>query len=103
MNLLKRLNTKLKKELQHLKDKLNDLEGQREYNIDIIEEVLRLSRDVYSAFLQASPDLKRRYISIFWQKFLVQDKQIIEAIPTAGIQALFKKQEVIISTKLSST
>ena len=92
-----RIRTKLKNEIDHVQQQLEDLEAQREYDISIIEKVLKLSRNIYKAYQEADPELKRQYLSLFWEKFLVQDKGIVQAIPTKCIQILLKKRKVIIS------
>jgi DNA invertase Pin-like site-specific DNA recombinase len=96
-----RLRKKFKVEIDQTQNKMADFDSQREYNIDIIEEVLKLTRNINKAYQQATPELKRYYLNIFWEKFLIQDKKIVEAIPTKAVSLLLKKQKVIISTNLS--
>jgi hypothetical protein len=59
-------------------------------------EVLKLSRNIHNAYKTAPYLLKRKYLGLFWHKFLVQDKKIIKAIPTKLIEALIKERKVII-------
>lgn len=94
---------KLKGELEQIQNQIDDLDCQREFDIDVIEEVLKLTRNVHKAYTEASGDLKRQYLALFWEKFLVQDKKIVDAISTKCIQVLLKKRKVLIKSKTSSS
>lgn len=94
---------KLRGELEQIQNQIDDLDCQREFDIDVIEEVLKLTRDIHKAYVEASANLKRQYLALFWERFVVQDRKIVEAIPTKCIQALLKKQKVIIRGKTSSS
>jgi len=45
-------------------------------------EILKLTRNIYETYKTAPFWLKRQYLGLFWDKFLVQDKQIQQAVPT---------------------
>ncbi|RIK82249.1 hypothetical protein DCC62_00460 [candidate division KSB1 bacterium] len=98
-----RIRAKLTAELGQVQEQLDDLEAQRECDMEGIKEVCKLTRTVYTAYRTASPDLKRQYLGLFWEKFLVQDRQIVEAIPTRCVRVLLKKQKVIISANWRSS
>lgn len=91
-----RLRTKLNDQLAQIQDQMDDLEGHEELDIEAAREILRLSQNIHHAYKMAPYELKRRYLAIFWDKFLVQDKKIVEAIPTELIQALYDEQSVIL-------
>jgi hypothetical protein len=74
------------------------LNAQRELDTDVIREVLLLSKNVYRAYQKAPAALKRQYLGLFWEKFLVEDKEIVEAVPSRLIRDLQRENEVIIST-----
>ncbi|MCA9730921.1 MAG: recombinase family protein [Deferribacteres bacterium] len=92
----KRMHSKLNAELEQIQNKLFDLDAQRQIDIDVIEGVLKLTRNIYKAYKDAPYDLKRQYLGLFWEKFLIQDKEIVEAIPTKYVAALLEKKQVII-------
>lgn len=85
-----RMRSKFKADLDQIQNKFDDLEAQRDYDISVIEEVLKLSRNIYKAYIQAPFELKRQYLSIFWEKFLVQDRMIVEAMPTFLMKELIE-------------
>jgi DNA invertase Pin-like site-specific DNA recombinase len=85
--------------LDAIQSQIDELSEQRELQIDVIAEVIKLSRDIYKAYKIATPELRRHYIALFWEQFLVRDKEIIKAIPTKIIIALQKEQKVRLSSK----
>ena len=95
-----RIRDKFKTDIQQIQDQIEKIENQRELDIDLIQEILKLTRNIYQAYKTAPPELKRQYLGLFWDKFLVQDKKIIKAIPTELIQALQQDKQVIISSNL---
>lgn len=92
-----RLQTTFRTELNSLQDRIDELNSQKEYDVDIIAEVIKLSRNIHKAYKTAPYELKRQYLGLFWDKFLVQDKKIVKAVPTKLIRVLQKEQKVIIS------
>lgn len=91
-----RFRTRFTEELGRIQEQIEKLDTQEEINLDVVQEVLRLSRSIYQAYKMADYELKRQYLGLFWVKFLVQDKKIVEAIPTDLIKDLLREQKVII-------
>jgi hypothetical protein len=54
---------------------------------------------VYEAYKKAPNALKRQYLGLFWEQFLVQDKEIVKAVPTRMIRVLQQQREVILGSK----
>jgi len=95
-----RIRDKFKVELQQIQDRIDELESQRKYDIDVVEKVLKLSRNIYKAYKTAPYELKRQYLGLFWDKFLVEDRKIVRALPAKFIQILQKRGKVIIKDNL---
>jgi DNA invertase Pin-like site-specific DNA recombinase len=95
----RRLRNKLTMELMHIQDQLDEHERQRGSQIEVIRESLNLTRTIYDAYVEAPYELKRQYLALFWEKFVVQDKRIIKAIPTELLQVLLEEQKVMIRSK----
>jgi site-specific DNA recombinase len=91
-----RIKGKIDQDLNQIQDHLDELEYQRTYDIDVIRDVLNLTRNIYNAYKKAPYELKRQFLGLFWDKFLVQDKRIVEAIPNKLIENLIKNKRVII-------
>ncbi len=62
--------------------KLARLDLSREANIAEFEQLMRLSIGVREAYAAAPLALRRRYLSLFWEKIVVRDRQIVEAVPS---------------------
>jgi len=93
-----RLRVKFRNALDGIQNQIDELNSQREYDVDVIQEVVKLTRNIYRTYQTAPYELKRQYLGLFWEKFLVQDKKIIKAVPTKLITALLKEQKVIIES-----
>ena len=91
-----RIRDKYQTQLGQIQYQLDDLENRRQLDIEGIREILSLTRNTHETYIEASKPLKRLYLGLFWQKFLVRDKKIIKAIPTDLIQNLIEERKVII-------
>jgi len=92
-----RLKTKFRTELDIIQNRIDELENQKECDIDVIREIIKLTHNIYKTYKTAPPLLKRQYLGLFWDRFLVQDRKIVRSIPTKLIQVLQKEKKVIIS------
>lgn len=72
-----RIRTETNDNIALIDEQLADLEAKRETNVDVAQEILLLTRNIYKAYKKASPNLKRQYLAFFWEKFTVQDGVII--------------------------
>jgi site-specific DNA recombinase len=93
-----RLRTKFRAELDGIQNQIDELNSQKEYDVDVIQEVVKLTRNIYRTYQTAPYELKRQYLGLFWERFLVQDRMIVKAVPTKLITALLKEQKVIIES-----
>lgn len=91
--------TRIRKEVQtdlaQIEDTLAQLEGERELNVDIAQEVLLLTRDIYKAYTKASKKLKRQYLTLFWDHFEVLDGVILTSTPAPFFAALLELEAAI--------
>lgn len=94
-----RLRTSFAEQLEGLQEQLAVLNGQRDCDTDVIREVLALTTDVYRAYQKAPVALKRQYLGLFWERFLVEDKEIVKAVPSRLIRDLQEQHKVILSSK----
>lgn len=56
--------------------------------MDTFRQLVMLTRNVHKAYKAAPIQLKRRYLALFWEKIVVEDKKIKEAVPTKAFQEL---------------
>jgi site-specific DNA recombinase len=83
----KRIRQEITDELTKIDGRMIELEREREVNVDVAQQVLNLSRNIYDAYDKASPKLKRQYIGFFWDNFEISDGVIIKS----NLSLLFAK------------
>lgn len=88
-----RIRNEVNQEITKIELKINDVESERELDIDFIQEVLRLTADIYNAYVKAPQTLKRRYLNFFWDKIVVLGKEIKSATPNLLFAELIKAQK----------
>jgi site-specific DNA recombinase len=84
----KRQSDKIEADLTEVSKELISLNDTRANNIQEMEQLLLLSRDIYRAFKEAPYELKRNYLALFWDRIEVKDKKILEATPSLLFQAI---------------
>jgi len=94
----KRQDTHLKEQIAQIENQISELEAQRQLDVDIIDEVLALSRDIYKTYMEAPKFLKRHYIRFFFERLYVQDKKIAKVIETPIFSTLRKQHLLILRT-----
>jgi len=82
-----------------IQEQLSELESERECDSDVVRHVLALSGNLYDAYPKAPSALKRQYLGLFWDRFVVRDRQIVDAMPTPLIRALQGESDVIFDAK----
>ncbi|MEK7610526.1 MAG: recombinase family protein [Patescibacteria group bacterium] len=75
-----RVRQEITKEIESVDFRLAELEKGRNVNVDIAQEVLSLTRNIYDAYQKASTNLKRHYLGFFWDRFEVTDGLIIKSV-----------------------
>jgi len=91
-----RIRDKFRTDVLQIQDQVDKLDKQRELDIDAVQEILKLTRNIYETYKTAPFWLKRQYLGLFWDKFMVQDKQIKQAVPTDLILRLQEESKVLI-------
>lgn len=84
----------INKELGIINSRLLELEGERGENVDIAQEILLFTRDIYKAFKKGSHLLKRHYLGFFWEKFEVHDGIIMKCVSSPLFQELLALKQV---------
>ncbi|MHB0977944.1 MAG: recombinase family protein [Minisyncoccota bacterium] len=89
-----RIRTELDNDLRVINNELDTLEEQKGLDVDIAHEVLSLTKNIHSAYKRASFNLKRQYLSLFWEKFEVKDGVILKSYLSPLFDELLKAEEV---------
>lgn len=95
-----RIRDRYKVELENIHEEIDELEAQREIDIETVRKLLALTSDIHRSYKAASYEAKRLYLSLFWEAFRVRDKRIVEARPTELVRVLVDEKKVILSGKL---
>ena len=82
-----RIKARLREEENTIDNQIGELENGKEIDFETIRKVLILARDVYGAYKKAPNDLKRLYLSLFWEGFYVKDREIVRSEPTKIIKS----------------
>ncbi len=95
-----RLSNQFKLELKEIQNQVFKLEGKRDYDVNTIQEILKLCRNIYEGYKDASYELKRNYLGLFWDKFMIQDKKIVKSYPSLLTQCLLEENKVMLRPNL---
>lgn len=96
-NAFVRLRDQFSAQLEQIQTQIAEIDNQNAFGIDVVREILKLLRNIQQTYTTAPDSLKRQYLGIFWERFLVQDKEIIEAVPSQIVRILQQQQTVILS------
>ncbi|MDD5098127.1 MAG: recombinase family protein [Candidatus Pacebacteria bacterium] len=88
---------KIDTEIGKIQEQLENIENQRNIDVDTMGKVLALARNIYGSYTKAPDPIKRLYLALFWDGFWVKDKTIIKAKPTQLIEDLIREKQVITS------
>lgn len=88
-----RIKEEINEELENLNKRTIELEKERRINIDVAQEVLNLSRNIYDTYSKAPHNLKRHLLAFFWDKFEIKDEVIIKSYPSLLFAELLKLEQ----------
>ncbi len=95
--MFKRKHAEFQERIRNLDTSTQDVEEKCNLDVDLIEEVLAFTRNIYKTYMEAPSFLKRHYLRFFYEKLMTKNKEIIEAIPTPIFLTLQANHAVIIS------
>lgn len=93
-----RVRAEIKKEIDAIDGQIKELEGQQEVKLDVAQEILLLTRDIYQSYTQAPQKLKKSYLGFFWERFEVSDGLIIKSVPSKLFAELLKLEQATLKT-----
>lgn len=77
-------------EIEIIDEEIEKLESKREIKVDIAQEVLRFTRDVYNAYRKANYVLKRLYLLFFFDEIYVYDGKVQQVAHSKLFEALLE-------------
>ncbi|MDP3973934.1 MAG: recombinase family protein [Candidatus Daviesbacteria bacterium] len=93
----KRLHADIESKIMNLDTQVQDVEAKHRIDIDLIEEVLAFTRNIYETYKNAPPFLKRHYLRFFFEKINLKNQMIYATDPTPFFAVLRANQQVIIT------
>lgn len=93
----KRLHVKIQDKIYKINDRIQELENNVNIDINLVDEVLSFTKNIYKTYKEAPAFLKRHYLRFFFEKVFVKNREISSTQPTPIFASLQENQEVIIA------
>ena len=94
----KSMNSTLEKEALEIQKQLLEVDKIQTIDIDVISEVLDLTKNIAKTYREADIFRKRAYLHFFFKKFLIKNKKIAKIEYQPVIEVLKQANTVILST-----
>jgi len=94
----KSMNSSLEREALGIQKQLFDVEKVQTIDIDVISEILDLTKDIARVYREADISSKRAYLHFFFKRLLIKDKKIAKIEYQPVIEVLKQANTVILST-----
>ena len=83
-----KLKLKYREQIQALDEQASTLDHSKNIRVDVIQQVLAMIRNIGHSYKSASPELKRLYLGLFWDKFEVCDRVITRSVHSTALLAV---------------
>lgn len=84
-------------ELEQVQKQITRLERERNYKINDIQVVLGFCTNMYETYKTAPYSLKKQYLNLFWDRFIIENKKVVKSIPAPLFQDLLDSQLAILN------
>jgi len=91
-----RIRKEIDAEINIIDNQIDKLESQREIKVDIAQEILRFTRNIYDAYGKANPIIKRHYLLLFFKEIYVYKGEVKEAIYSELFEKLLELKQLIV-------
>lgn len=92
----KRKHGEIQQQIVNLDNQILGMDNKGKIDIDLIEEVLAFTRNIYKTYIDAPKFLKRHYLRFFFEKIIVKNRKICKVVPTPVFKILKNRHEIII-------
>lgn len=96
-NTFKRLHEQIQTDINNIDNEAARLESSRNFDFDLLEEVLAFTRNVPKAYLSAPKFLKKNYLRFFFNKLYINEEKVVNTEFSPLVQELINEQELILS------
>ena len=83
-----RLKKAYREQIEDFENQIAKLDRSKNIKVDVIQQVLALTRDIGTSYDNAKPELKQLYLGLFWHHFLAKERKIVEAVKSPIVVAL---------------
>ncbi|MFH0942662.1 MAG: recombinase family protein [Candidatus Beckwithbacteria bacterium] len=94
----KRKHNELEVQIQNLENEIATIENQSGFDIDVISEILNLTKNIYKTYNKANFEAKRHYLSIFFERIEVKNKEISKVTYTQLFNRLRQAEKVRVTS-----
>ena len=78
----KRKDIDLDIQVRALEEKIHDVETNAKIDIDAVSRVMEMASNIYQTYKQSNFDAKRLYLKLFFEKFIMKERNIVYVEPT---------------------
>lgn len=86
--------------MDDLDNEINRIQRQSKVDINLIEEILSFTRNIYQTYVDAPDFLKRHYLRFFFEKIYVKNNEIAKVVYTPIFSVLVENNGVILNESL---
>lgn len=73
---------------------LRDTSGEYQRKFESIKQLVSMATNIQDTYADADPDLKRHYLSLFFEKIIVRDGKVIEALPSPDLKPMIRNGKI---------
>ncbi|OGN07640.1 MAG: hypothetical protein A3B86_02260 [Candidatus Yanofskybacteria bacterium RIFCSPHIGHO2_02_FULL_38_22b] len=95
----KRIRYEVKTEIESIEEQLAHLSQRQEVKVDIAKEILSFTKNIYLTYKKAPPHIKRHYLSLFWDRFEIQDGVIIKSVSSILFNHLLDLEQIYLKNQ----
>lgn len=94
-----RISTRLEEQLTQISQAVDSTQYTYSNRFETIKELVGLARDIKGTYQKADKYMKRNYIKLFFSKFVVENGQIVEAIPSKDLAPLIQNGKITVQVR----
>ncbi len=95
-DIFKRQHATMQEQLKSIERQLHELNNIHQMDINVIDEVLAMTRNLHQSYVDAPFNLKRHYLRLFFERIYVQDKKIVKILETPIFKTLREEERLLI-------
>lgn len=88
---------RIETELNRCRARITEVESGRKDASKLFVALVKLARDLPQAYSESPPEVKRMYLTLFWDKFVLQQKKITKAVPSEAVIALINEKLITLN------